>query len=99
MPNEEPVTRADIEKVELLIQQLNERIGQLLEGVDARLGLLDRRADKVGDLLVGVQTETAGLMEWSERMDRHTLNSEKAQQIAIDNLADRVTRLERRPQS
>ncbi len=128
MPNEEAITKADLENVVLriqadiesvesrirqatktdienvidLIQQVIERMDQRFEAVDRRFDTVESRLDKLGDGVAGVEMQMSGVTRWSERIDRDQLailSTQKAQQIAIDNLADRITRLERRPQN
>ena len=105
----EAATRADIEDVLALIQQFAERvdqrfeaIGQRFEAMDRRFEAIDRRLDRMGESLVGVQTQMVAMTKWSDRFDRDqnaTLATQTAQQRAIDELAARVAKLEQRKAS
>jgi DNA anti-recombination protein RmuC len=104
----EPATKADIENVVHLIQQLAERIDQRFEAVDRRFEAVDRRfeavenrLERMNDNLAGIQSQMAGMTRWADRLDRdHSaiLATQTAQQRIIDDLAARVLRLEERRQ-
>lgn len=106
MPSDAPATKADIESVVLLIQQLAERfdhrfdaIDRQFEGMNRQFEALGKRVDKLGDAMAGMQLQMAAMTRWSERTDRDQLNilsTQTSQQRAIDDLAGRVTRLEQR---
>ena len=109
----EPATKADIENVVTLIQHNNEnmlaliqqfaeRVDQRFEAMDRRFEAIDRRLDRMGESLVGVQTQMVAMTKWSDRFDRDqnaTLATQTAQQRAIDELAARVAKLEQRKAS
>jgi hypothetical protein len=98
----EAATRADIEDVLALIQQFAERVDQRFEAMDRRFEAIDRRLDRMGESLVGVQTQMVAMTKWSDRFDRDqnaTLATQTAQQRAIDELAARVAKLEQRKAS
>jgi hypothetical protein len=59
----EAATKADIEDVLALIQQVAERVDQRFEAID-------RRLDRMGEALVGVQTQMVAMTKWSDRFDR-----------------------------
>jgi septal ring factor EnvC (AmiA/AmiB activator) len=109
MASHEPATKADIESVVLLLQQMAERFDHRFEEVDKRFDAVDRRfeavenrLDRIGDTLAGLQTQMAGMTRWSDRLDRDhsaVLGTQEAQRQAIDSLAERVTRLEQRQQN
>jgi TolB-like protein len=53
--------------------------------------------DRITDTLAGVQNQMAAMTRWADRFDRdHTaiIQTQSAQQRAIDELAARITRLE-----
>jgi hypothetical protein len=102
----EAATKADIEDVLALIQQVAERVDQRFEAMDRRLDqrfeAIDRRLDRMGEALIGVQTQMVAMAKWSDRFDRDqnaTLATQTAQQRAIDELAARVAKLEQRKAS
>jgi len=93
-----------------LLQQMNERIDQRFDELDRRFGSVDSRLDRVNDTLASVQTQMGALTSqvgamtrWSDRFDReHTsvIQTQAAQQRAIDELSTRISKLERdRPSS
>ena len=101
MPDQ-AASKADIENVLILIQQLGERLDQRFEAVDRRFDALDSRLDRVNDTLASVQNNLAGITKWADRLDRDhsaVLSTQMAQQRAIDQLVARVARLEERQQS
>jgi septal ring factor EnvC (AmiA/AmiB activator) len=100
MPNE-AATKADIESVVNLIQQLAERIDQRFEAVEnhvnRRFEAVENRLDRISDTLAGVLSQMAAMTRWADRMDRDhsaVLATQTAQQRVIDDLAARVLRLE-----
>ncbi|HYL77781.1 MAG TPA: hypothetical protein VEU96_26435 [Bryobacteraceae bacterium] len=88
-----------------LLQQMNDRIDQRFDDLDRRFGSVDSRLDRVNDTLASVQTQMGALTSqmgamtrWSDRFDReHTsvIQTQAAQQKAIDDLNSRISRLER----
>lgn len=105
----EPATKEDIENVVALIQQNFERVDRRFESVDRRFESVDRqfevitnRLDRMADTLVSVQSQMAAMTRWADRFDRDhnsIVQTQAAQQRAIDDLAARVTRLEERKAS
>src|SRR5437899_11802249 len=101
---DQPATKADIENVVHLIQQLSERLDQRFDAVDRRFDAVDRRfelvegrLDRIGETLAGVQAQMAGMTRWADRLDRDhsaVLATQEAQRRVIDDLAARVTKLE-----
>jgi uncharacterized coiled-coil protein SlyX len=87
-----------------LLQQMTERIDQRFDDVERRIDSVDSRLDRVNDTLASVQTQMGALTgqmgamtRWGDRFDReHTsvMQTQAAQQKAIDELAKRLTRLE-----
>jgi uncharacterized coiled-coil protein SlyX len=87
-----------------LLNQINERIDQRFDEMERRFGSVDSRLDRVNDTLASVQTQMGALTSqmgamtrWSDRFDReHTsiMQTQSAQQKAIDDLAKRLSRLE-----
>ena len=92
-----------------LIEQMNERMDQRFEAVgkrfdalDRRLGLMDSRLDRIGEGVSGVQFQLAAVTRWADRLDNDhnaVVATQNAQQLAIDDLAARVARLERQQKS
>jgi uncharacterized coiled-coil protein SlyX len=87
-----------------LLQQINERMDQRFDELDRRFGSVDSRLDRVNDTLASVQTQIGALTsqmgamtKWSDRFDReHTsvIQTQAAQQKAIDALNVRISKLE-----
>lgn len=75
MANKAPATKADIENVALLIQQMTERLDRRFDAVDRRFELrfeaIENRLDRMNDGLVYVQSQMASLTRWSDRMARN----------------------------
>jgi hypothetical protein len=97
----EAASKADIENVVELIQQLGERFDQRFDlandSVTRRFEAVENRLDRIADTLVGVQSQMAGITRWADRFDREhiaVLATQGAQQRIIDDLINRVTRLE-----
>jgi septal ring factor EnvC (AmiA/AmiB activator) len=81
-----------------LIQQVAERIDQRFDEMDRRFGSVDSRLDRANDILASVQTQMGAITRWSDRFDReHTalIQTQAAQQKAIDELSARISKLER----
>jgi uncharacterized coiled-coil protein SlyX len=86
------------------LRQINERIDQRFDEMEWRFVSVDSRLDRVNDTLASVQTQMGALTgqmgamtRWGDRFDReHTsvIQTQAAQQKAIDDLAKRLTRLE-----
>jgi len=88
-----------IENVIDLIQRLQDRVDQRFDDLDRRFESVENRLDRVNDTLASVQTQMGAMTRWADRFDReHTAlaQTQVAQQRAIDDLATRLTRLERR---
>jgi hypothetical protein len=100
--SDQPATKADVENLVTLLQQHFERSDQRFDGIVTRFDGVDTRLDRVNDTLVGVQTQMAGMTRWSDRFDREhatLLQTQAAQQRAIDELGARVKQLEQRKAS
>src|SRR5271169_209654 len=95
----EAATKADIDNVVSLLQQNFESVHRRFESVDRQFEGVSNRLDRITDTLVGVQNQMAAMTRWADRFDReHTavIQTQAAQQRAIDELAARVARLEER---
>ena len=95
----EAATKADIENVLTLLQQHFESIDRRFEAMDRRFEAIDNRLDRIADTLASVQNQMAAMTRWADRFDRDhnaILQTQSAQQRAIDDLAARVSRLEER---
>jgi hypothetical protein len=97
----EVATKADIENVLALIQQVADRVDQRFEAMEQRFErrfeAIDRRLDRMSETLVGIQSQMVAMTKWSDRFDRDqnaTLATQTAQQRAIDELSARVAKLE-----
>ena len=87
-----------------ILQQMTERMDQRFDDMERRFVSVDSRLDRVNDTLASVQTQMGALTSqmgamtrWSDRFDReHTslIQTQAAQQKAIDELAKRLSRLE-----
>jgi septal ring factor EnvC (AmiA/AmiB activator) len=90
-------SKADIDNVVNLIQQLGERLDQRFEAVNRRFEAVENRLDRIGDTLAAVQAQMAGMTRWADRLDRDhsaVLATQTAQQRTIDDLVARIARLE-----
>ena len=104
MASQDVATKGDIESVLLLIQQLIhqletkvDRLDKKIEGVDRRFEAVESRLHRLGDTMVHLNSQVTTFTRWAERTDRSQssiLGTEAVQQKAIDNLKERVTRLE-----
>jgi len=61
--NDQPATKGDLDRVvdliQQLVQQLSGRIDPRFEAVDRRFEAVENRLDRVGDTIVGLQTQMA----------------------------------------
>jgi hypothetical protein len=90
------------ESVLELIHLNFERMDQRFDEIVGRFDAIDTRMDRMNDTLVGVQTQMTAVTKWADRFDREhigLLQTQAAQQRAIDELVNRVTRLETRKAS
>lgn len=99
-------TEAQVESVLLLVQQVAERVDHRFEELEGRLErrfeTMETRLDRMNDALNYVVNQMGAFNRWADRMDRgyaSRLGTQEAQQKAIDNLNERVTRLERGKQN
>lgn len=95
---DEPATKRDIERVIELVVQLHQELDRRFADVDRRLESMERRMDRFGETLFGIQSQMGAVTKWADRLDRDNHNliaTQAAQQRAIDELAVRVTKLER----
>ena len=65
MPNQS-ATKADIDNVVNLIQQLGERLDQRFEAVDRRFEAVENRLDRINDTLAAVQSQMAAMTRWAD---------------------------------
>jgi uncharacterized protein YoxC len=92
----------NLDNIVELLQQNFERLDQRFVEVGTRFDGVETRLDRVNDTLVGVQSQMAGMTRWSDRFDREhatLLQTQAAQQRAIDELGARVKQLEQRKAS
>jgi septal ring factor EnvC (AmiA/AmiB activator) len=76
-----------------LRKELGHRIDVLDDAMGRRMGALERRMDRIAETTGTTATELAALTRWANRLDREnleTLNTQAAQQRAIDDLAKRL---------
>ena len=66
----EPATKADLENIITLIQQLSDCLDQRFEAIDRRFDAVEYRLDRVADTLAGVQSQMAAITRWADRIDR-----------------------------
>ena len=85
--------------IEAFTSNLSEVRAELIERIDKVHETLNRRLDRVETNLNAVQMQLLGMSKSltdAERLDSTMLGTQSAQQRAIDDLAARVTRIERR---
>jgi ABC-type transporter Mla subunit MlaD len=73
--------------------ELRKELGQRIDTLDRRMGALEHRMDRLGETTATIAQELATLTRWANRLDREnleTLNTQAAQQRAIDDLAKRL---------
>jgi ABC-type transporter Mla subunit MlaD len=73
--------------------ELRKELGQRIDALDRRMGALEHRMDRLGETTATMAQELATLTRWANRLDREnleTLNTQAAQQRAIDDLAKRL---------
>src|ERR1019366_535800 len=99
---QQPVTRADLERfAEVIIgniSDLREDMNRRFEEVDRGLQALDRRLERTAESMRGIEVRMSALTKWADTYDRDNasmLSNQAAQQRAIDQLAQRVARIER----
>jgi chromosome segregation ATPase len=95
--SDQAATKADIENVVNLIQQLAERMDQRFDAVDRRFEALEQRMDRLENRMTALEFQMAGInrnLDQSGRTISSLAATQAAQQRAIDELAARVTRLE-----
>ena len=66
---------------------------ELRKELAQRIDALEHRMDRIGETTATIATELATLTRWANRLDREnleTLNTQAAQQRAIDDLAKRL---------
>jgi len=107
MDESPPVTHADLDRVVSRIVDAftanlsdlrNEMISRF-EKVDERFDAVLRRLDRIETNVTATQMQTMGMSKSltdAERLDTAMLGTQFAQQRAIDDLAARVTQIERR---
>ena len=82
--------------------ELRAEMGRRFEEVDRRFNGVERRIDRVSEGLQGVEARMGALNKWADTLDRDNTAlgaTQAAQQRAIDQLAARVTRIEKQLQS
>ena len=99
---QQPVTRADLERfAEAIIgniSDLREDMNRRFEEADRGLQALDRRLERTAESMRGIEVRMSALTKWADTYDRDNasmLSNQAAQQRAIDQLAQRVARIER----
>ena len=79
------------------LSDLRNEMNSRFETVDRRFESLERRLDRTSETLRSIDTRMGALNTWADTLDRDNLalaNTQAAQQRAITDLAERVTRLE-----
>jgi len=64
-----------------------------MDSLDRRMDALEHRMDRIAETTGAIAMEIASLTRWANRLDREnleTLNTQAAQQRAIDELAKRL---------
>jgi septal ring factor EnvC (AmiA/AmiB activator) len=81
-----------------LIHQLAERMDERFDKVDQRFTAVEQRLDRMENRMTAMEFQMAGInrsVDSSDRQFSQVLVTQGAQQKALDDLAARVTRLER----
>ena len=76
-----------------LRKEMGHRIDALDDALGRRMDALEHRMARVAETSGTIATELAALIRWANRLDREnleTLNTQVAQQRAIDELAKRL---------
>jgi hypothetical protein len=76
-----------------LRKELGHRIDVLDDALGRRMGALEHRMDRIAETTGAIAMEIVSLTRWANRLDREnleTLNTQAAQQRAIDELAKRL---------
>ena len=75
------------------LSELRKELGTRIDALDRRLVALELRMDRIAETTGTAAAELAALTRWANRLDREnleTLNTQVAQQRAIDELAKRL---------
>jgi septal ring factor EnvC (AmiA/AmiB activator) len=75
------------------LSELRKELGTRIDALDRRMVALEHRMDGIAETTGAIATEVAALTRWANRLDREnleTLNTQAAQQQAIDDLAKRL---------
>jgi septal ring factor EnvC (AmiA/AmiB activator) len=73
--------------------ELRKELGVRIDDLGRRMVALEHRMDRIAETTGSIATEVAALTRWANRLDREnleTLNTQAAQQRAIDDLAKRL---------
>jgi hypothetical protein len=73
--------------------ELRKELGVRIDTLGRRMVALEHRMDRLTETTSAIATELAALTRWASRLDREnleTLNTQAAQQLAIDDLAKRL---------
>ena len=102
MPDVTPVTRADLDRaVESIandFSELRQELRRLLEPIATRLDTIERRAERTETNVNSVLMQLAGIsrsLTVGEQLTTQFATTQGAQQSAIDQIAARLTKLER----
>jgi len=75
------------------LSELRKELVQRIDELGRRMVALEHRMDRIAETTGATATEVAALTRWANRLDREnleTLNTQAAQQRAIDDLAKRL---------
>lgn len=71
---DEPATKRDIERAIELVVQLQQELDRRFADVDLRLESMERRMDRFGETLFGIQSQMGAVTKWADRLDRGNHN-------------------------
>jgi archaellum component FlaC len=72
-------------------------VNRRFDAVDRRFEAMDNRLDRLGNSVAYVESQMAAFTRWAERLDKQqttSLDTQRGQQHAVDQLARRITKIE-----
>ena len=88
-----------VESIAVEISGLRAEMNRRFEEVDQRFGIMDRRLERMGESLHGIDVRMIAMNQWAERLDRDNTalhSTQVSQQRAIDQLFGEVDAIKRR---